>query len=469
MFRRGGVLLVLIALVLGSLPLADVRAQSEGPVVVVGPESAREPIEAWVEAYGAVNGAVSFEVQFEPSEEAVLNRAAEADVLFYSDYEQDPPIEFECGVISEPYVALPELGARWLSSVDCGDTVSSKTPIMRGFLQFVVGPDGQQVAIELGLLPDSVEVVDQAGVTVTVPQPVRRIISAYSMATYYAYTLGAGDQLAAATYLGMGGSARQDIMRRVDPDFDRVFTAISDMSQDSLNLEEAAALQPDLILTSARTTWLETAGELGLPIIRFEGESPERLQAAMELLGAVLGPNAAYRAAQFNAYYDHVLEQVLSQTEAIADPARVYFSGTDPLRTASGEMYQASMIEAAGGELVSADLPGYWNDVNLEQVLTWEPEVIFVVTYGGASVEAITESEEWAVVEAVQAGRVYQLPHFISPWDTPVPDSILGIIWMAQTLYPDQVTLDCASQVRGFYARFYDYRMSEEEAQSLCE
>ncbi|MCD4685823.1 MAG: ABC transporter substrate-binding protein, partial [Anaerolineae bacterium] len=144
-------------------------------------------------------------------------------------------------------------------------------------------------------------------------------------------------------------------------------------------------------------------------------------------------------------------------------------SGTKPLRTASRDMYQTAMIALAGGESVSAELVGFWNDVNLEQVLVWNPDVIFVPTYGGANVEAFTEPDEWGIIPAVEAGHVYQLPSFISPWDTPLPDSILGIMWMAEILYPEQIDLDCLAQTEYFYNTFYGYAISADETQRLCE
>ncbi|MCD4685021.1 MAG: ABC transporter substrate-binding protein, partial [Anaerolineae bacterium] len=290
-----------------------------------------------------------------------------------------------------PYVVLPDLGARYLASEDCGDYVAPDTPMKVDFLTFAVSAAGQQIAINLGLLPDSVTVTDQGGVSVTVPQPVRGIVSAYGVATYYVYTVGAGDTLLAASYIGVRGPAAQDAMRRVDPDFDDLFNAVSVMSQKELNIEEMAALGPDLVLASARTQWLDTAGELGIPVLRFEGESPTLLKESMLLIGAVLGPNAVYQAQQFNVYYDAQLAVIATQVAEVDATQRVYFSGTEPLRTASGEMYQTAMIALAGGESVSADLAGFWNDVNLEQVLVWNPDVIFVPTYGGANVEAFTE------------------------------------------------------------------------------
>lgn len=257
-------------------------------------------------------------------------------------------------------------------------------------------------------------------------------------------------------------------MLKLDPNFETIANAVSTLNQQEANIEELAALHPDLILASARTSWLDAAAALGVSILRFEGESPEALQDAMTLLGAVLGPHAAYQAEQFNAYYSRTLDAILAQTQTIAEPVRVYFSGTNPLRVASGDMYQTAMVEAAGAISVTADLTGYWNDVNLEQVAVWDPDVILFVPYGGANVEAFTGAAEWSAIRAVYEGRVYRLPKLSAPWDTPVPDSILGIIWIAQTLYPDQMSLDCAAETMTFYRLFYGYVMSEGEAQSIC-
>ena len=466
MLKRSIVLIVLVALCAGGTTPAS-HAQSDGGLRVLALEAAQAPVDAWTAAFAEASG-VSVTVEYAPASEAILDRAAEADVMILDDLEAEPPIAFECGFVSRAYRLLPDLGARFLASNSCAGSMGPLDEAAQALVTFMAGPDGQQIAIDLGLLPATVEIVDQAGEAVSVPQPVRRIASPYSIATYYVYGVGAGNRLVAAGYLGARDPAGAEAMRRLDPNFDTVMNAVSTLNQQEANIEELAALQPDLLLASARTDWLDAAGELGLTVIRFEGESPERLKDAMTLIGAVLGPDAAYRAELFNAYYDDTLAEILAQTEAIEPRARVLFSGTEPLRVASGEMYQTAMVEAAGGEPVTADLSGYWNDVNLEQVAIWNPEVIFYPPYGGANREAFTESEEWAIIPAVQAGRVYGLPKLAAPWDTPVPDSILGILWIAETLYPDQVTLDCTAEVHAFYNLFYDYAITEDEVQGLC-
>jgi iron complex transport system substrate-binding protein len=338
------------------------------------------------------------------------------------------------------------------------------------FMDFTVTAEAQQLLIDAGLLPGTVTVVDQGGNEVEAPQPVQNILSPYSMGTYYIYSVGAADRVIAANFLGWRGKAGEN-MALIDPGFmDKI--NVMEMSQEELNVEEAAALMPDLITASTRTAWIDAVRELGVPLVLYEGETPEALKEAMLLTGQYLGPNALARAEAWVDYYDWVYEVVTEKTGALAEAGRVkvLFSGTEPLRVTSGDMYQTAMIEAAGGISVSADLVGYWNDVNLEQVITWNPDVIFVPSYGGASVEAITESEEWQALEAVREGRVYQLPLFSAPLDTPVPDSVLGIVWMAQVLYPDLLgdDLDCATEAGYFYSTWYDYDLPDDVAASLC-
>jgi iron complex transport system substrate-binding protein len=346
---------------------------------------------------------------------------------------------------------------------------TADTPEVADFVAFAVSPDGQQVLIDEEALPRTVTLTDQAGNTVEIPQPVRRVISSHGPTTFLIYGVGAGDRLVAASYLGARDLAGAAAMERIDPRFKEI-EGDDRFSQNEFNVEEAVALEPDLITTSARSQWLDIAAELDIPVFLFEGETPERLKEAMLLTGQVFGPNASAQAQAWVDYYDSIFEAIVRLTADVPEEERrrVLFTGTEPLRVASGDMYQTAIIEAAGGVSVSAELGGYWNDVNLEQIVTWNPDVIIVPPYGGASVEAITESPEWQILDAVQAGRVYRMPKLVAPWDTPAPDSVLGIIWMAQQLYPDLGGPDCAAETEYFYNTFYGYPISAEEIADLC-
>lgn len=461
-------LLLVAALMVAALPSVLALAQEGATVTALVDESAREVVDAWIAAYSEQNPDAVFDVTYAPAD-VLLDDLSAAQLVITRDMPEDLPISFECGQIGPIRMLLPDLAGRYLSSVDCDGPLTGPAASAAAFLEWVTGPDGQQVAIDLGLLPGEVTVTDQAGETVTVPQPVRRVVSAYGVSTYFVYPVGGEDRLVAATYLGIRGDEAVEAMTRIDPRFPEVANAVSTLGQGESNLEEIAAVQPDLLLASRDSEWLSAAGELGIPVLRFEGETPESLKEAVRLVGAVLGPDAAYRAEQFAEFYDEVLGSIQAQMADIENPKTVYFSGTQPLRVASGGMYQTAMVELAGGVSVSKDVPGAgWQDVNLEQVYNWNPEVIFVPTYGRATTEAFTDDPQWAPVQAVANGNVIQLPSLTGPLDTPAPDSIIGIIWMANQLYPGELDLDCEALAIEFYARFYEYDLTAEEASSLC-
>jgi iron complex transport system substrate-binding protein len=336
------------------------------------------------------------------------------------------------------------------------------------FVAFAIAPDGQQALIAAGLLPDSVTVVDQAGNSIEIAQPVRRVITPYSLATYLVYGVGAADRLVAGGFLGARTPVGAARMEAIDPRFPQLSGYV--MNQREINVEEVANLAPDVILTSARSAWLDAVAELNIPVVLFQGESPELLKESMALVGQIFGPNAAARAAAWSAYYDSIFSRVVEATADLTpeERPRVLLIGEEPLRVISGEMYQTDIIAAAGGQSVSADLTGFWNDVNLEQIVLWDPDVIVIVPYGSVTPETITGSPEWSVISAVQNGQVYKMPSWVAPWDTPVPDSVLGIIWLAQRLFPGRVDLDCAAEAVTFYRTFYNYAIPEDEIAAVC-
>ncbi|MDZ7802169.1 MAG: ABC transporter substrate-binding protein [Trueperaceae bacterium] len=333
------------------------------------------------------------------------------------------------------------------------------------FLRFARSPDAQAALIEGGFLPAEVSVSDQAGRTVRVPQPVRRIASPYGLSTYLVYAVGAGDRLVTAGYLGARDPQGAAAMERIDPDFPEVSAAAP---ADTTNVEFLATLAPDLVASSARAEWIPSAQALGMPVLAFDGESPDALADAMRMTGRALGPDAAARADAWVRYYRDVLARVARATEQGRAAPRVLFTGTDPSRVASGQMYQTDLIQAAGGVSVTAGLRGHWAEVGLEQVLAWNPELILVPPYGGASVAAITNDPSWQLLPAVREGRVLRVPKLVAPWDTPVPDSVLAVVWLAEVLHPDATDLSCAEEARFFYRRFYDYALTSDEVTSLC-
>jgi iron complex transport system substrate-binding protein len=377
--------------------------------------------------------------------------AENSDLLITSD-----AAALEAATNTLPDYFLPEAGMVVVSASANAST----------FVNFAVSPDGQQVLIDGGFLPASVTITDQAGNTVEIPQPVRKIITPHSIATYTVYGVGGADRLVAGAFLGARDEPGISRMTLIDPRFPDI--ASTTMTQKEINVEEVAQLAPEVILTSKRSQWLDAVAELNIPVVLFEGETPDKLKEAVLIIGQILGPNTAAHAEAWIAYYDSILAKIAEETAGIDPQPSILIVGSDPLRVASGEMYQSFMARSAGGNSVSADLTGYWNDSNLEQILVWNPDIIVAVPYSEGSADTINTSAEWQVVNAVKNGKVYEMPSYVAPWDTPVPESVLGVIWLAKTLYPDQVDLDCATETSYFCRTFYKYELPEAELTALC-
>jgi len=313
---------------------------------------------------------------------------------------------------------------------------------------------------------DVIEFVDQTGAAVRIAQPVERLVSVYGPGTFIVYSLGAADRLVMAWYVGIKGIAyATEGMLRLEPRLGQLL-AFGDP-----NVEEIVAREAQLVLVdgSRHATFAEQMAELGIPVIQYLVETPEALKQAMLLTGRALGADALQRANVFLSDYDRVLSAIAADLENLPsdERVRVLFLGTDPLLVASGDMYQAHLIEAAGGISASGELAGYWNEVNLEQVLLWNPDVILIPPYGPVQPSDVLDDPDWAAIQAVQDGRVYRMPRVIAPMDTPVPESLLGVAWMATVFYPDLVRLDLAIEVDRFYAFYYDYDLTEAELEQL--
>jgi len=302
-----------------------------------------------------------------------------------------------------------------------------------------------------------VTVVDQAGREVTIPQPPERVVSLYGVATLYLYALGVQEKLTLGTYVGLKpGSSSWEALSAVDPRLAEKF-----LSREP-SLEEALAKEPDLVLASARKDpeAAEDFAAFGIPVLLLFSEDLEGMKGATWLLGRAFGVED--RAAKLLSY----LEEKVQGIEALIAEGgnsrpRVLFCGTQPFRVASGDMYQSQMIVLAGGEPVTKGLQGYWQDVNAEQVLLWDPEVIFIAPYGGVLPGDILDDPVWQGISAVRSGQVYKMPRVFSPWDVPTPESFLGVIWMALKLHPG-LPIDLAAEARAFYRDFYGYELPEE-------
>ena len=142
----------------------------------------------------------------------------------------------------------------------------------------------------------------------------------------------------------------------------------------------------------------------------------------------------------------------------------VYLAGNSSfLTTAGSAMYQSDMIRLAGGKNVAQEITDtYWAQIDYEQLLVWDPEFIILPSSAKYTAADILEDPNLAGCRAIASGNVYQVPGDTEAWDSPIPGSVLGALWLANILHPEWMTdTDCAEIMDEYYETFYHFTYSE--------
>jgi iron complex transport system substrate-binding protein len=247
--------------------------------------------------------------------------------------------------------------------------------------------------------------------------------------------------------------------------------------QGAVNIEELARTKPDIVFVSGETGRNHTeAAKLdacGLSWLAVDFHTMTQQQEAIALIGHAIG--ASEKAAAYNSYYRDCIARSSQTVAAIPlnNRVRVYQATNEPTRTFPRNSLPADWIRAAGVINVAAQEPTRLlhgkHQVSIEQIILWNPEVIFVNEPGVATF--IKESPKWSAIAAVKNGRVYQLPIGISRWGHPGSlETPLAILWTAKSVYPDRFRqIDMAREMRRFYMTFFNYVLSEEMIAQILE
>lgn len=300
-------------------------------------------------------------------------------------------------------------------------------------------------------------VTDQLGREVTIKGDVNRIVSSYYITSSMLIALDAKDKVVG---IEMKADTRE-IYKQAVPEFLEL-PAVG--SGKTFNVEEALALEPDLIILPYRLeSFIPQIEALGIPVIAVEPESMENFLECIQLVGTAIGHEQ--QADRLLKYFDEVTTEVGDLTKSLTERPSVYLAGSsNPLVTATGLMYQNDLIEIAGGTNVTSHLTdAYWQTISNEEFLGMNPEYIYAVSYADYDLGAITEEANFKGIEAVEKGNVSYFPSIIEPWDYPTPSAALGMLWLLNDLHPDLYSKEAyLEDAKTFYKDFYNIEVTDE-------
>ncbi len=296
-----------------------------------------------------------------------------------------------------------------------------------------------------------VTIIDHLDREVTIEQKPERLVSGYYVSTSMLISLGLKDNV-------VGIEAKADTRPIYSLAASEFLQLPNVGTAKEFNLEGCIELEPDLVILPVslreQTVGLE---ELGINVLYVNPENTALLEEAFINIGKATGTED--RANEIIAYANDSLSELNSAIEG-AEQKTVYLGGnSDFLSTAGAKMYQSTMIENAGGINVAAEIEDtYWANVSYEDVLSYNPDYIILAAAADYSAQDVLAISEINAVSAVQNANVYAMPGNIEAWDSPLPGSFLGSLYIASVIYPDLYTAEqFSAKVSEFYNMYYGF------------
>ncbi|MEY8771485.1 ABC transporter substrate-binding protein [Erwinia sp. DT-104] len=340
---------------------------------------------------------------------------------------------------------------------------------MRNFLR-------SAVLLSLGLLAFSAfadrQVTDQLGRQVTLPDRVDRVVVLQHQTLNILVQLDATN-----TLVGILGNWKQQLgdgYSRLAPELTRLPT-LGDLTH--VDVEKLVALHPQVVFVTnyAPQEMIDQIQKLGIAVIAIslradnqqqnrlnpdladeEQAYSEGLKEGVRLIGEVV--NHQQQAETLIKATFNQRQQTGNRLQAIpaSQRIRVYMANPDLTTYGSGKYTGLMMAHAGALNVAAAAVKGY-KQVSMEQILAWDPQVIFVQDRYPQVIDEINQQPAWQAVDAVKHHRVYLMPEYAKAWGYPMPEALaLGELWMAKKLYPEKFQdVDMQKKADTWYQRFY--------------
>ena len=318
-------------------------------------------------------------------------------------------------------------------------------------------------------------VVDAKGREVTFETPPEKIVVAGRAVLIVADAMyvfpEASQRITAISKISQG---QGNFTKAIDPLFDQ-------KTEIELNIgpEQVAAFQPDLVIL--KSFMEENLGKpletLGIPVVYVDFENPEQYYRDFEVLGKIF--NNDTRKEEVVNFYKGKTDKIITALPQLSEDKKpkvllLYYSDSDgeiAFNIPPASYMQTILVTMAGGNPVwkDAELGNGWTKVTFEQIATWDPDQIHIVSYFVKSedvVAGLKQDPNWVGLRAVSDNNIFAFPADFYSWDQPDTRWILGLTYLAAKFYPESFTdLVMMDELRAFYKALYG--MNDEDIERL--
>jgi len=253
---------------------------------------------------------------------------------------------------------------------------------------------------------------------VSLPSEVKRVVSLAPNLTEIIYAVGGGDKLVGdTTYCDFPEAAKsvQKIGDTMTP-----------------NMEAIIALKPDVVFVSTASqieAFMRTLAERDIAVYVVDARSVEDVLKSALTIGDILGTKAEAEktVAGLRQRIDAVKAQVTGRPKR-----RVFVQiSKEPLFTAGSDAYLNEVVEIAGGESVTREIPGAYPKISRETALKLDPDAIVISDQEGNQ----EPNSAFANSKAVKSGQVFRVNADLL--SRPGPRIVDAIEITARDLHPE--------------------------------
>ncbi len=249
-------------------------------------------------------------------------------------------------------------------------------------------------------------VTDDAGQTVRLKAPARRIVALAPHIAESVFAAGAGDRLVATVdYSDYPPEAKK--LPRVG-------------GYSRIDLEAVAALKPDLVMawqSGNNMPQIDKLKALGLTVHISQPNQMADIASQLERIGVLTGGEPAANAAAER--FRKRLETLRSNNANKPKVRTFYQIWKSPLMTVGGQQIISDAIRLCGGDNVFGQLKQMAPTVSVEAVLEADPEAIIATGMGDARPEWLNDWDKWTRMTAVKRGNLFHINPDIMQRHTP--------------------------------------------------
>ena len=334
---------------------------------------------------------------------------------------------------------------------------------------FACGQKQQEDKTDDGTQTETTRVfTDSCGREVTVPADIQKIAVSGPLAQMVVFAIAPDKMVGVANAWDESAKAYFDAKYLELPLLGQLYGG-----KGELNLETLLAAAPDVVIDvgEPKDSMAEDLDALqeqtGIPFVHIDAYLAS-MDDTYAMLGDLLAmPNEAQGLADYCRYaYDKV--------KAIADSVEkvnlLYVTGEEGLNVIARGSYHAEVIDMLCNNLAVVGEPsskGTGNEVDMEQILSWNPAAVIFAP--GSIYSTVADNENWQTIPAIRDGRYYEVPMGPYNWMgfPPSVQRILGMQWMAKVLYPDAADYDMYETTQTYFQLFYHCDLTAEQYAAL--